>query len=144
MPRIVKDFGVPVNYQQGGKHTGIDVALPRGADGKEPALYAVEDGTVEYVGPLYCDAARKCRGDKALIIDHGNNIYSIYSHNSATIVEKGERVKAGQMVGRQGNEGYSSGSHLHFEVHVGAPYTGNWRQPWAGGNFADPMEFIKT
>lgn len=144
MPRVVKAFGVPVNYQQGGEHTGIDIALPRDADGKEPALYAVDDGVVEYVGPLYCDAARKCRGEKALIIDHGNNVYSIYSHNSATVVEEGERVKAGQMVGRQGNEGFSYGSHLHFEVHVGAPYTGNWRQPWTGGQFVDPMDFIKT
>lgn len=145
MPRVVKAFGVPVNYQRGGTHTGIDVALPPTPDasgGREPPLYAVDDATVAYVGPLYCDQPGKCRGDDAIILDHGDNLYSIYSHNSAAYVSAGERVTAGQLIGRQGNEGYSFGSHLHFEVHVGAAFSGDWRDPWQGGAFVDPLEFL--
>ncbi len=142
MPRVYRGFGVPVNYQAGGRHTGIDVGLPQGPDGQDPELYAVDDGTVVHVGPLYCNAPRKCRGDKAIIIDHGNNVYSIYSHNSEAYVKVGQRVRAGQVIGRQGNEGYSFGSHLHFEVHVGAPFTGDWRQPFRGGTFVDPLDWL--
>ncbi|MDQ4075071.1 MAG: peptidoglycan DD-metalloendopeptidase family protein [Chloroflexota bacterium] len=141
MPRLVKSFGVPVTYQNGGKHTGIDIANPR-VNGQEPPIFAVEDGTVVHVGPLYCDAPATCRGGNSIILDHGNTVYSIYSHNSAASVQVGERVSAGQAIGRQGDEGFSFGSHLHFEVHTGAPYSGDWRNPWYGGQFEDPMEWL--
>ncbi|MDQ7028286.1 MAG: LysM peptidoglycan-binding domain-containing protein [Ardenticatenia bacterium] len=105
MPRVFREFGAPVNYQAGGRHTGIDVGLPPGPNGQQPTLHAVDDGTVVYVGPLYCNAPRKCRGDKAIVIDHGNNVYSIYSHNSEAYVTSGQRVRAGQVIGRQGQRG---------------------------------------
>ncbi|GAP63895.1 hypothetical protein ARMA_2318 [Ardenticatena maritima] len=142
MPRIFKPFGVPVDYQVGGKHTGIDVALPPTADGRQPTLYAVADGTVVHVGPLYCNQPDQCRGGHAIVIDHGDNVYSLYSHNSAAFVQVGDRVQAGQPIGRQGDEGYSFGSHLHFEVHVGGPFTGNWRQPFTQGAFVDPTDWL--
>ncbi|GEM_PF-5912169 len=142
MPRVFREFGAPVNYQAGGRHTGIDVGLPPGPNGQQPTLHAVDDGTVVYVGPLYCNAPRKCRGDKAIVIDHGNNVYSIYSHNSEAYVTPGQRVQAGQVIGRQGDEGYSFGSHLHFEVHVGSPFTGDWREPFRGGRFVDPRDWL--
>lgn len=141
MPRLIKGFGVPVNYQAGGTHTGIDVANPRAGDA-EPPIYAVEAGTVAYVGPLYCDAANACRGGNSIVLEHGNHLYTVYSHNSAAEVQVGQSVQAGQRIGRQGNEGYSFGSHLHFEVHTGAPFSGDWQQPFAGGQFEDPTQWL--
>ncbi len=142
MPAIFKDFGVPVDYQVGGHHTGLDVANPRLPDGSEPPIFAVSDGTIVHVGPLYCDAPHACRGGNAIVIDHGNNIYSLYSHNSIAEVHEGDHVEAGQRIGLQGNDGYSFGSHLHFEVHVGAPFTDNWEKPFDAGEFVDPAPWL--
>ena len=141
MPPVFKGFGVAVDYQAGGTHTGIDVANPR-EGGQEPPIYAVADGEVVHVGPLYCNVATACRGSNAIIIHHGDHLYTIYSHNSSAAVVLGQRVAAGAMIGRQGNEGYSFGSHLHFEVHTGAPYSGNWVEPWTAGQFEDPAAWL--
>lgn len=142
MPEIFKDFGVPVSYQAGGRHTGVDLANPRTVRGEEPLLYAVDDATVVHVGPLYCDVPNACRGGQSIVLDHGGQVYSIYSHNSEATVKVGEKVTAGQPIGRQGSEGFSYGSHLHFEVHVGAPYSGNWQSPFTGGEFVDPRPWL--
>jgi LysM repeat protein len=142
MPNVFRGFGAAINYQAGGRHTGIDIANPRTSTGEEPLIYAVDDATVVHVGPLYCDVATACRGGKAIVLDHGNNVYSLYSHNSEASVRVGDQVTAGQPIGRQGNEGYSFGSHLHFEIHTGAPFSGDWRKPFEGGQFVDPMEYL--
>lgn len=139
--RILQPFGVPASYQPEGFHTGLDLRGSR-TGGRQPPIFAVEDGTVVHAGPLFCDQPRACRGRHAIIIDHGNNIYTIYSHNSEAIVRAGQRVTAGQRIGRQGNEGYSRGPHLHLEVHVGAPYSGDWRQPFHGGTYVDPYPWL--
>lgn len=141
MPEVFKGFGVAVSYQAGGYHTGIDIAAPA-ENGEEPAIFAVDSGTVIHVGPLYCAQADACRGGKAVVIDHGNNLYTLYSHNSEADVQVGQQVSAGQKIGRQGNEGYSFGSHLHFEVHTGAAWSGDWEKPFEGGSFVDPMEYL--
>lgn len=129
MPRTIKPFGTPARYQSTGYHSGLDIRNRR-QGGKEPLLYAVEDGYVVYVGPLYCNVERKCRGEHAIVIDHGNNLYTTYSHNSEAHVAAGDSVEAGQPIGRQGNEGYSRGSHLHFELVVGCSWSGDWINPW--------------
>lgn len=142
MPNITKGFGVAVDYQAGGTHTGIDLAAPIDPRTGEPTIHAVESGTVVYVGPLYCDAENACRGDHAVVIDHGNDLYTLYSHNSTASVQAGQQVSAGQAIAQQGNEGYSFGSHLHFEVHTGAPFSGDWTEPFQGGRFEDPMKWL--
>lgn len=141
MPAIFKPYGTPVDYQAGGIHTGIDISNLR-VDGLEPPIFAVGGGVVVHVGPIYCDIVTACRGSNAIVIDHGGDLYSIYSHNSAASVAVGEPVTAGQRIGQQGNEGYSFGSHLHFEIHTGAPYSGNWQEPWLGGQFEDPVQYL--
>lgn len=141
MPRVSKPFGARVSYQPNGVHTGIDLRNRR-VGGQEPPLFAVDEAIVVHVGPIYCDQPRACRGSHAIILDHGNHVYSIYSHNSEATVQVGEQVQPGQQIGRQGNEGYSRGSHLHFEVHVGAPYSGDWRQPFHGGEFINPLPWL--
>lgn len=142
MPNITKGFGVAVDYQMGGTHTGIDVAAPIDPQTGEPTIHAVEAGMVTYVGPLYCDADNACRGEHAVVIDHGNDVYTVYSHNSTASVRAGQQVSAGQAIAQQGDEGYSFGSHLHFEVHTGAPFSGDWTEPFKGGRFEDPMNWL--
>lgn len=142
MPGITKGFGVPVDYQAGGVHTGVDFSAPIDPKTGEPTIMAVEGGIVTYVGPLYCDADTACRGEHAVVIDHGNNVYTIYSHNSEADVVAGQVVQAGQAIARQGDEGYSFGSHLHLEVHTGAAFSGDWTEPFKGGTFEDPMKWL--
>lgn len=151
MPNVFKGFGVAVGYQIGGLHTGIDVANPRGTDGKEPPIYAVDDAEVAHVGPLYVQEVEggqmAGRGEEVIILEldpeeYGPYVYAIYNHNSEAHVQKDQDVASGQPIGRQGDEGYSFGSHLHFEIHIGAQFTGNWQRPFDGGEFVDPLKYF--
>lgn len=147
MPEVNQEFGKPINYQIGGRHTGIDVSNPKGPDGKEPPMYAVDDGVVVHVGPLYAVGQMVGRGNKVIIIEldpkeYGPHVYAVWNHGSEANVQEGQNVAGGDPIGRQGNEGYSFGSHLHFELHVGAPFTGDWQRPFDGGQFVDPMAYM--
>lgn len=53
---------------------------------------------------------------KHIKIRHPDGTETLYAHLSGMRVRKGQRVKAGQMIGRVGNSGNSSGPHLHFEI----------------------------
>lgn len=53
-----------------------------------------------------------------IIIDHGGGIYTAYGHMSRTFVHTGQRVAAGQIIGRQGATGQATGEHLHWELVV--------------------------
>ena len=53
-----------------------------------------------------------------IVIDHLNGTFTLYGHLSTTYVSEGDRVEAGEIIGRQGNTGISTGEHLHFEVIV--------------------------
>ncbi|KPU26984.1 peptidase M23 [Caloranaerobacter sp. TR13] len=85
-------------------HTGLDIAVPLG--GK---VVAANDGVVQYAGWLGGYG-------KAVWIDHGGGISTLYAHNSRLLVKKGQKVKKGQVISRAGSTGYSTGPHLHFEV----------------------------
>ena len=86
-------------------HAGIDIAAPVGTP-----IYAVMDGTVIDSGPAsgYGQWIR---------IQHDDGSISVYGHMSTLAVAAGERVTAGQHIAGMGNEGFSTGSHLHFEIH---------------------------
>ena len=51
-------------------------------------------------------------------IDHGNGLATRYGHMSEILVEEGQEVKAGAVLGRLGSTGRSTGPHLHYEVRV--------------------------
>lgn len=140
MVSMGQPYGSPVDYQAGGIHTGVDIRARGGGDAT--LIHAVEAGTIAHVGPLFCLSDSACRGPYAVVIDHGNNVYTIYSHNSEAFVTPGESVTAGQVIARQGSEGYSRGPHLHLELHVGAPYSGVWTDPWRGGQYIDPWPWL--
>ena len=89
------------------KHAGIDLAAPVGTP-----IYATADGTVS-------DAGYNSGGYGNLIkLDHGKGIETRYGHLSAILVAAGQRVTRGQMIGRMGSTGRSTGSHLHYEVRI--------------------------
>lgn len=90
-------------------HNGIDVANPVGTP-----ILAVMDGTVINSGPA--------QGFGNWIrIQHDDGTISVYGHMPADQlkVNVGERVTAGQEIAGIGNEGHSTGPHLHFEIHPG-------------------------
>jgi murein DD-endopeptidase MepM/ murein hydrolase activator NlpD len=86
------------------RHSAIDIAGPKGTP-----LYAAEDGTVTFSGWL------KGYGYN-VYIDHGNGVMTRYGHASKLYVEKGDAVVKGQTIAAMGSTGWSTGSHLHFEV----------------------------
>ncbi len=53
-----------------------------------------------------------------IVIDHGGGVFTCYGHLSRTFVHTGQRVTAGQIIGRQGATGQATGEHLHFELVV--------------------------
>lgn len=92
-------------------HTGIDLGAGTGTP-----IRATADGTVVSVrngGPYGLHT----------LISHGGRITSFYAHQSRTAVNAGDRVREGEVIGYVGSTGWSTGPHLHFEIHVGGrPY----------------------
>ena len=62
-------------------------------------------------------AARTGGYGKMVEIDHGNQFSTRYGHLSAIDVRVGQHIKIGDIVGRIGSTGRSTGPHLHYEVH---------------------------
>lgn len=111
--------GVITNYYSSHqKHYGIDVVARNDA-----VIMAVSDGTVIYsdwsVGVGY-----------VIVIQHDNNIISVYKHNAALLKKEGDIVRAGDAISIIGGSGnLSSGPHLHFEL-------------WYNGIALNPEEYI--
>lgn len=92
-------------------HKAYDIANP-----SAPPIVAAGDGTVVYVASLRYDYGRH------IIIDHGEGLSTLYAHLSEMYVKVGDKVSQGQVIGKMGSTGRSTGIHLHFEVRVnGAP-----------------------
>ncbi len=91
-------------------HDGIDIANPYGKIGDPITPFA--DGTVTYAGEIWWGFG------KHIIIDHGNNITSLYGHLDKIFVVKNQKVKLGQVIGKEGRTGWATGPHLHFGVYV--------------------------
>ena len=70
------------------------------------------DGTVTYAGEIFWGYG------KHIIIDHGDNITSVYAHLNRIAVYEGQEVKVADSIGEMGSTGWSTGPHLHFEIRV--------------------------
>jgi murein DD-endopeptidase MepM/ murein hydrolase activator NlpD len=87
-------------------HAGIDIGANRGTAVQAPAA-----GTVVFAGtaPEY---------GTTVIVDHGQDIKSLYGHLSQISVKQGQKVERGTLLAYTGNTGRSSGPHLHYEILV--------------------------
>ena len=115
-------YGIRSDPFRGGaaRHAGIDLAAPIGTP-----IYATADGIVS-------DAGYNNGGYGNLIkLDHGRGIETRYGHLSAILVTPGQRVARGQLIGRMGSTGRSTGSHLHYEVRI-------------DGRAVNPIPFMKS
>ena len=91
-------------------HTGIDIANPQGKIGDN--IIPMMPGTVIYAGELSWGYG------KYVMIDHGNNVTTLYGHLSKIYVVKGQKIGVGEVIGQEGETGWATGPHLHFEVRV--------------------------
>ena len=53
-----------------------------------------------------------------IIIDHGGGVSTLYGHMSSLVAKTGQKVSAGETIGKVGSTGVSTGNHLHFEVRI--------------------------
>ena len=112
VPAIWPTTGVvtsPYGLRWGGTdfHPGIDIANDMGT-----AIVATADGIVEYAG-------WNAGGYGNMVdINHGNGLMTRYGHASQVVVTVGQSVKRGQLIAYMGSTGFSTGPHVHYEVHV--------------------------
>lgn len=125
---ITSPFGCRALAINGGFHTGVDF----GGNALGKPIYAASAGRVAYV---LKDGQSQFYSGAAILIDHGNNLYTIYNHMSddGVKVQVGQQVNAGDQIAVIGNAGRSSGAHLHFGVIQSArplvPYNENFLNP---------------
>jgi murein DD-endopeptidase MepM/ murein hydrolase activator NlpD len=107
--RVTSPFGMGRTYNNGRNsyHGGIDLSGDVGAP-----VVASASGRVALAAPLLVHG-------NAVILDHGWGVFSGYYHLSEILVSEGQEVVQGELIGRIGNTGLSTGSHLHWEMRVG-------------------------
>ena len=87
-------------------HDGIDIAAPYGSP-----VYAARPGRVVFAGWYYAYG-------RAVIVDHGDGVQTLYGHASKLLVQTGQTVGQGELIARVGASGRATGPHVHFEVRV--------------------------
>ena len=107
-PSVTSGFGYRADPFLGrlALHPGVDLAEAYGAE-----IRAAASGRVVHAGPAggYGNMVE---------IDHGNGLATRYAHMSETLVEEGQEIDKGAVLGRLGSTGRSTGPHLHYEVRV--------------------------
>lgn len=117
--RLSSDYGWrnhPI-YHYRSFHSGIDIAASHGT--KIRAARAGEVVDVVYLGAY----------GLVVIIDHGYSLATMYAHMARAIVEPGEQVQAGQLIGAVGCTGWCTGPHVHWEV-------------WSRGQPNNPLRWL--
>lgn len=104
--KITSGFGYRTHPMGGGQkfHNGVDIAAPHGT-----SIRVAADGKVIFAGT-------KWSLGNAIVVQHSSGYQTLYGHLSKILVKKGEYVKQGQVIGREGSTGISTGPHLHFSI----------------------------
>lgn len=131
--KMTSPFGYRIHPLTGERklHAGIDIGLVTGT-----SIYASAGGVVSKVQTGCKVGNTSCGGGwgNHVFVEHvvnGKKYTTNYAHLSSVNVQVGQQVKGGQLIGKSGNTGSSSGPHLHFEIH-----DGGFRNP------VDPMIYI--
>lgn len=103
---LASSYGMRIHpfYKTLASHQGVDYSVPNGS-----RVFATADGTVR-------DIASRTASGLTLVIDHGNGYQTLYAHLSEVNVERGERVRRGDIIASSGNSGLSLAPHLHYEI----------------------------
>lgn len=113
-------FGSPFGYRWGRLHQGIDIE-----GWSETRVRAAQSGVVTKVGWL-----NGYSGFGLVVkIRHERRIVTMYAHLERALVKRGERVTAGQLIGKAGCTGSCTGIHLHFQM-------------WDDGRLVDPLDYL--
>ncbi len=122
-------------------HNGIDIAASIGTP-----IVAAEEGKIVKIGDSdkYC---RKGAYGKYIVIEHPNNLTTLYGHLSAFNASLGEGmvVRRGEVIGYVGKTGYATGPHLHLTVYSSLTfYVGKSRTcgPLPYGGYLNPMDYL--
>lgn len=108
--KITTPYKKPGKMWSCGYHVGVDFAAPTGTP-----VMACLDGTV-----LEAKEGVTWGGSygKAVVIDHGDGVRAVYAHLSEIDVKAKQKVKQGDVIGKVGSTGNSSGPHLHLECRL--------------------------
>ncbi len=103
---IVSGYGMRIHpvFNTERKHEGIDIDAQMGDPVK-----AVLDGIV-------AEVRQDDYFGNVVVLDHGNQMTTVYAHLGEVAVEEGQQVLQGDLIGSVGNTGITTGTHLHFEV----------------------------
>ena len=116
---VVGVFGTRsiINGMNRSPHSGVDLRADEGTP-----VRSIQNGKVVLVADHFFSG-------KSVVIDHGGTIQSMYFHLEKVLVNEGEEVRGGQVIGLVGSTGRATGPHLHFGMRV-------------NGARVDPMQFV--
>jgi murein DD-endopeptidase MepM/ murein hydrolase activator NlpD len=106
--RLTGSFGQRIDpfNGEGAFHRGVDIATEYGT-----RIIAPADGVVRFADLMNGYG-------RAVVIDHGNGITTLYGHMSGFVVSAGQTISRGDTIGYVGQSGRSTGPHLHYEVRL--------------------------
>lgn len=120
--KVTTEFGVTHQPWQA-RHTGLDISS--GARSGVTPITMFREGTVVKAQRMYGGYGNH------VVVDHGSGLTSLYAHLYSFSVTVGQQVRPGDVIGKEGSTGASTGTHLHFETLVnGTPV--NPRQYFSG------------
>lgn len=128
-------------YYKGDFHNGIDIGAPTGTE-----IWAAESGRIVAIGNQ--DVYAACRGGaygKFVVVEHENNLVTLYAHLSGFAVKSGDIVKRGDVLGYVGRTGYATGPHLHLTVYASPTFYMRASRvcgPMPLGGYLNPLDYL--